>query len=187
MKYGLTEKLSLDSLWLLIDVQTRLWPAMLESQRAPVLKNIQRLIQACSLLNHTLWVSEQYPQGLGSTLAELKSLLPTHTPCFAKTQFSAWHEPILQTHADSKKSQVVLFGLESHICVLQTALDAIQADKTVFVVEDAVISRNDQHRENALARMRDAGCVITNTESVLFEPLLGAQHPQFKAISALIK
>lgn len=182
-----TEKLTTDSLWLLIDVQTRLWPAMAEHLRAPVLNNIQRLIQASILLNHALWVSEQYPQGLGETLDELKSLLPAQTPCFAKTQFSAWHDPALQNHTDSNKSQIVLFGLETHICVLQTALDARQASKTVFVVEDAVISRNNQYRENALARMRDAGCVITNTESVLFEPLLGAQHPQFKAISALIK
>jgi Isochorismatase family len=180
-------KLNHDSVWLLIDVQTRLWPAMDTTLQAPVLKNIQRLVDGCKLLGHALWVSEQYPQGLGETLIELKTRLPEQTPLFAKTQFSAWHENVFQSHADAKKSQVVLFGLETHICVLQTALDARASGKTVFVVEDAVISRDIKHRDNALARMRDAGCVITNTESALFEPLLDAHHPQFKAISALIK
>jgi isochorismate hydrolase len=77
--------------------------------------------------------------------------------------------------------------LEAHICVLQTALDALASGKQVFVVEDAVISRNEAHRLNALMRLQAAGCIITNTESVLFEPMQDAIHPQFKAVSALIR
>ena len=77
--------------------------------------------------------------------------------------------------------------MESHICVLQTALDLIKANKQVFVVEDAVISRSASNKANAIGRMRDAGCIITNTESVVFEWLGNAQHPAFKVISQLVR
>jgi len=77
--------------------------------------------------------------------------------------------------------------MEAHICVLQTALDLLANHKQVFVLEDAVISRNPANKANAIARMRDAGCVITNTESVLFECIGNAQHEAFKAIAKLIR
>lgn len=178
---------STDAVWMLIDVQTRLCSVMPEAQMANVVRNIQRLIQGAQLLNIPLWVTEQYPEKLGETLPELQMMLPEYTPRYGKLAFSAWHESILQESSVSVAPQVVLFGLEAHICVLQTALDALAAGKQVFIVEDAVISRNEANRQNALARLRDAGCVITNTESVLFEPLQGATHAQFKAVSALIR
>ena len=77
--------------------------------------------------------------------------------------------------------------MEAHICILQTALDLVAAGKQVFVVEDAVISRNPANKANALARMRDAGCVITNTESVVFEWLGAAEGDVFKTVSKLIR
>ena len=77
--------------------------------------------------------------------------------------------------------------MEAHICVLQTALDLLQANKQVFVVEDAIISRNLSNAANAIARLRDAGCIITNSESVLFEWLGNANHEAFKTVSKLIK
>lgn len=178
---------STDAVWMLVDVQTRLCTAMPEAQMTAVIRNIQRLIQGAQLLNIPLWVTEQYPAKLGETLPELQSLLPEYTPCCAKLAFSAWHEPALQESSVSVAPQVVLFGLEAHICVLQTALDALTAGKQVFVVEDAIISRTEANRQNAIARLRDAGCIITNTESMLFEPMQGATHPQFKAVSALIR
>lgn len=176
-----------NALWMLVDVQTRLCPAMPAAQMAMVIQNIQRLIQAAQLLNIPLWVTEQYPEKLGETLPELQALLPEYTPRCGKLAFSAWHEPALQESSVSVAPQVVIFGLEAHICVLQTALDALAAGKQVFVVADAIISRNETNRLNAIARLQAAGCIITNTESLLFEPLQGAAHPQFKAISALIR
>jgi len=178
---------STDAVWMLIDVQTRLCSVMPEAQMINVVRNIQRLIQGAQLLNIPLWVTEQYPEKLGETLPELQMMLPEYTPRYGKLSFSAWHESALQESSVSVAPQVVLFGLEAHICVLQTALDALAAGKQVFIVEDAVISRSEANRLNALARLRDAGCMITNTESVLFEPLQGAMHPQFKAVSALIR
>lgn len=178
---------STDAIWMLIDVQTRLCSAMPEAAMATVLKNIQRLLQGAQLLNIPLWVTEQYPEKLGETLPELQALLPEYTPRTAKLAFSAWHEPALQESSLSVAPQVVLFGLEAHICVLQTALDALATGKQVFIVEDAVISRTEANRHNAIERMRSAGCIITNTESMLFEPMQGATHAQFKAVSALIR
>lgn len=176
-----------DAVWMLIDVQTRLCDVMQPEPMAAVIKNIQRLLQGAQLLNIPLWVTEQYPEKLGETLPELQSLLPEYTPRNPKLAFSAWHEPALQESSISVAPQVVLFGLETHICVLQTALDALAAGKQVFIVEDAVISRSEANRNNAIARMRIAGCIITNTESMLFEPMQGATHAQFKAVSALIR
>lgn len=178
---------STNALWMLIDVQTRLCGVMPPASMAAVTKNIQRLIQGAQLLSIPLWVTEQYPEKLGETLPELQSLLPQDTPRTAKLSFSAWQEPALQASSLRLAPQVVLFGLETHICVLQTALDAREAGKQVLIVEDAVISRSDANRNNAIERLRDAGCVITNTESMLFEPLGGANHAQFKGISSLIR
>lgn len=176
-----------DACWMLIDVQTRLCCVMPTDAMRTVISNIERLIQGAHALNIPLWVTEQYPEKLGETLLSLQAWLPANTPRIAKLAFSAWHAPAFQATQHPQRSQLVLFGLETHICVLQTALDALADGKQVFVVEDAVISRTEANRNNAIERMRDAGCVITNTESMLFEPMLGATHPQFKTISALIK
>ena len=178
---------STDAVWMLVDVQTRLCSVMPEAQMVTVIQNIQRLVQGAQLLNIPLWVTEQYPEKLGETLPQLQALLPDYTLRFGKLAFSAWHEAALQESSVSVAPQVVLFGLETHICVLQTALDAIASGKQVFIVEDAVISRTEANRLNALDRLRAAGCIITNTESMLFEPMQGATHAQFKAISALIR
>lgn len=178
---------STDAVWMLVDVQTRLCSAMPQAAVTPVIQNIQRLLQGAQLLNIPLWVTEQYPEKLGETLPELQSLLPEYTPRNPKLAFSAWQEPAFQESSLSVAPQLVLFGLEAHICVLQTALDALAAGKQVFIVEDAVISRTETNRKNAIERMRNAGCIITNTESMLFEPMQGATHAQFKAVSALIR
>lgn len=178
---------STEAVWMLIDVQTRLCQAMQPEAMAAVIKNIQRLLQGAQLLNIPLWVTEQYPEKLGETLPELQTLLPEYAPRYAKLAFSAWQEPTLQESSISGAPQVVLFGLEAHICVLQTALDALAAGKQVFIVEDAVISRDPANRHNAIERLRAAGCIITNTESMLFEPMQGATHAQFKPVSALIR
>lgn len=83
--------------------------------------------------------------------------------------------------------QIILAGMEAHICILQTACDLIQMGKQVFIVEDAVISRHPANKANAVARMRDAGCIITNTESIVFEWLGKAEGDAFKVIAKLIR
>jgi nicotinamidase-related amidase len=169
-----------------IDMQVKLAPAMDLAAMQIATKNCAILLQAANVVQVPTIATEQYPQGLGETLPELKQHF-LNTKLIAKTAFSACAEPAFKQHLHSDKTQIVLTGMEAHICVLQTALDLLNANKQVFVVEDAIISRNPSNKANAIARMRDAGCVVTNTESVVFEWLGNANHEAFKAISKLIK
>jgi nicotinamidase-related amidase len=170
----------------IIDVQTKLVPAMLADAMPNVTRNIGFLAQAAQLLQVPVLITEQYPQGLGATLPEVAQHVPS-IKAFAKTVFSAYQLPTFKQHCVHDKPQLILTGMETHICILQTALDLIEAGKQVFVVEDAVISRTLANKANAIARMRDAGCVITNTESVLFEWLGKAEGDAFKTIAKLIR
>ena len=170
----------------IIDMQVKLAPAMQADAMQAVTKNCAILLQAANLMQVPTLVTEQYPQGLGETLPELKQHF-LNIKSTSKTVFSAYAEPAFRQHCQQDKTQIVLTGMEAHICVLQTALDLLNAHKQVFVVEDAIISRSAANKANAIARLRDAGCVITNTESVLFEWLGNASHEAFKAISKLIK
>ena len=170
----------------MIDLQVKLAPAMDLVAMQVATKNCAILLQAASLMQVQTLVTEQYPQGLGKTLPELAQHLTNAKP-ITKTTFSAYAEPAFKQHLHSDKTQIVLIGMEAHICVLQTALDLLQANKQVFVVEDAIISRSAANKANAIARLRDADCVITNTESVLFEWLGNAKHEAFQAISKLVR
>lgn len=183
----MTSLVKLDACQLVvIDMQVKLSTAMPADEMATVINQTEVMLQAAQLLAMPTLFTEQYPQGLGHTLPELLNDT-THAPVIEKTAFSACAEPKFNAKLSRDKSQVILLGMEAHICVLQTALDLLANHKQVFVVEDAVISRNPANKANAMARMRDAGCVITNTESVLFECIGNAQHDAFKAIAKLIR
>ncbi len=170
----------------IIDMQVKLAPAMQVEAMQIVLKNAGILVQAAQLLQVPIIITEQYPQGLGETMSELTQYLSQIKP-IEKTVFSACKEPKFAQQSVREKSQIVLAGMEAHICALQSALDLVQTGKQVFVVEDAVVSRNPANKANAIARMRDAGCIITNTESVVFEWLGKAEGDVFKAIAKLIR
>ena len=170
----------------IIDMQTKLTSAMQADAMQLVIKHCGILAQAASLLSVPVIVTEQYPQGLGETLPQIKQHIGACKP-IEKTAFSAASVPKFNQQLHRDQPQIIIAGMESHICVLQTALDLIKANKQVFVVEDAIISRSASNKANAIARMRDAGCVVTNTESVVFEWLGNAQHSTFKAISLLIR
>lgn len=173
---------------LLIDLQTRLLGAMPENDRARVLRNTGILLRAASLLAVPALLSEQYPRGLGATDEQLVELLPAQTPVVEKTRFSCCGVPDYWWQLQTEdRRQAVIAGVEAHVCVLQTALELAELGRQVFVVEDAVCSRDPANAANALARLRQAGVVVTNTESVVFEWLGDAAHPQFKAVSALIR
>lgn len=170
----------------LLDMQVKLASAMPVDAMADVVRNCGILLQAAKILDVPLIVTEQYPQGLGHTLPELTALLPACNPV-EKIAFSCVNEPKFNRQLTRDHAQVVLSGMEAHICILQTALDLLAAGKQVFVAEDAVISRNYANKANAIARMRDAGCVISNTESIVFEWLGMAGSDAFKAISKLVR
>lgn len=170
----------------IVDMQVKLSAAMPAEAIQSVVKNCGILAQAANLLAMPIIATEQYPQGLGETLPEIKLHL-ANTKAIAKTAFSACGEPKFVQQLQRENAHIMLVGMESHICVLQTALDLLQANKIVFVVEDAILSRNPINKANAIARLRAAGCIITNTESVVFEWLGNANHDTFKAISKLIR
>ncbi len=174
------------SQFVIVDMQVKLASVMPAEALQGVVKNCGVLVQAAHLLAVPTIFTEQYPQGLGETLSEIKQHLPNCKPV-TKTAFSACGEPRFSQQLHRDNPQIILAGMEAHICVLQTALALLQAGKQVFVAEDAVISRNPANKANALARLRDAGCVISNTESVVFEWLGNANHEAFKAISKLIR
>ena len=168
-----------------IDVQTKLASVMPNGASAAI-KNCSILMQAAALLEVPTVLTEQYPQGLGSTVPELSEHFNGKKPV-EKTTFSCCATPAFLSQLSSDFGQVILAGMESHICVLQTALDLKARGKTVFVVEDAVVSRSLENKANTLNRLRQAGIIVTNTESVVFEWLGEAKGDAFKKISQLVR
>ncbi|MEW6612347.1 isochorismatase family protein [Thermithiobacillus tepidarius DSM 3134] len=175
-----------DSLLLLVDLQDKLLAGIVRDTRQSLLQHAGILAQAARLLDVPVLGTEQYPEGLGTTAAALRAHLPTAP--VAKTRFSCCGvEAVDQAFAAEQRRCVVIAGVEAHICVLQTALHLLEQGYAPFVVEDAVASRSPAHKRNALARLRQAGVIVSNLESVLFEWLGDARHPAFKAVSALIR
>lgn len=171
-----------DSVLVVIDIQERLAGAMPEAAREAVIRNTRLLLEAAGRLGVPTMLTEQYPKGLGPTACELLAALPEGAQKIEKTCFSC-----AGSVDPGARPQVILAGMEAHVCVLQSALELRAAGREVFVVEDACCSRNPANHANAMRRMRAAGVVIANTESVLFEWLRDARHAQFKAISALLR
>lgn len=171
---------------LILDIQERLSGAMPDDGMQALLIHTSRLIQAAKLLQVPVLHSEQYPAGLGTTVPRLLDLLPEDRDQFEKTSFSCCGAEGFNDSA-GLQAQIIICGMETHVCVLQTAIELIEQGRQVFVVEDAVISRNPHHKRNALERLRTAGAIITNHESVLFEWLRNAKHEHFKTVSALLK
>ena len=179
---------SKESLLLCVDVQERLCGAMPQEALSRLLRNAARLIEGAKLLGVPMLVSEQYRRGLGTTHPELLALLPTETPNLEKVEFSAWSAPALAAAiASSGRSQIVVMGMETHICVYQTVRDLLHVGYRVHVPQDAVCSRDVENARVGLALAERAGGVITSTETVLFDWLERAGTPEFKAISALVR
>lgn len=171
---------------LIIDVQEKLFPHV--ERACEVLTAMQTMVEAAKILELPIFVTEQYPKGLGSTVPMLKSCLSQSTVIFSKTTFSclgdlAVREALLQVPV----SQWILVGLESHVCVLQTARDLLASDKEVIVLNDAITSRSLYNFATAIAEMRDMGARISCVETVLFELLRDSRAPEFKAISQLVR
>jgi nicotinamidase-related amidase len=169
---------------LMVDVQERLLPAM--SDPTLVLKNGGRLLEAARTLAVPVVVSEQYPAGLGRTVPEFANLAPANA-VHEKMEFSCFANPALQAVLSGAGRQTVIFGIEAHVCVLQTALEMAAALHDVTIVVDAIGSRVAESKEIALRRMQDAGVRLATTEMILFEWLRRAGTPEFKAISGLIR
>lgn len=170
---------------LVVDVQEGLVPAVADPQR--VIDRCGVLMRAATRLGVPIIVSEQYPKGLGHTVAALRH----HTPPGAvveKVHFSCAADPVLRERIGVLgRGQVVVAGMEAHVCVLQTALDLAEQGYHVFVAADACSSRDPQNAAAAFERMRRNGVETVATEMVVFEWLHRAATPEFKKLMALIK
>lgn len=167
-----------------VDVQERLLPAI--AGGAAVVENARRLMAGAARLGVPVLVSEQYPKGLGPTVAALKSAADAAP--VEKNSFSCMAEPAWAAAFGALgRDQAVICGIEAHICVLQTAIELKEKGCAVFVVADAVSSREFANRDAALARLERAGVERVTTEMVLFEWLERAGAAAFKDIAALVK
>lgn len=174
-----------ESALVLIDIQGKLAESMQE--REALSDNLIRLARSAALLQlPTLWV-EQSPDKMGRTIAPLAELLSGHLP-IAKTSFSCCGEPtFMQALKQTGRHQLILAGIECHVCVFQTAADLLAAGYEVQVVADAVSSRTLANRQIGLERMRALGAQITSTETLLFELMKTSSHPNFRDIAKLIR
>jgi nicotinamidase-related amidase len=168
---------------LVIDVQERINAVMVDQGHLP---RIEVLVEACRGLEVPVVASEQYPQGLGTTIESLAAALAD--PPVTKLAFSCIRDEASRWAVEScRRRQIVVTGIETHVCVLQTVLDLLAAGYQVHVPHDAVNSRRPADKEWALRRMEAAGAVITSTESALFELLERCDTADFKMVAKLIK
>ena len=171
---------------LVIDVQEKLFGHVERS--CEVLHSLLKVVRGAQLLGIPIYATEQYPHGLGPTLAPLRELLGPEQTYLDKTCFSCLGDPGIKEHLLKEPvSQWILVGIEAHVCVLQTAKDLRAAGKEVTVLNDAIASRSIYDFSTAIAEMRDCGVRISSVETILFELVRDAKAPEFKAISQLVK
>ncbi len=172
-----------------IDLQERLLPAISGGDEA--LRRAGQLIEAARTLDVPVIVTEQYPKGLGLTVPAIKAALPNDAPILNKLSFSAGKDPGFLESWNKRRAegrtQVVLCGTETHVCVLQTAADLKARGAEVFLVADAAGSRTEANKQAALARLAGMGVECVTTEMVPFEWLERAGTDQFRTVSKLIR
>lgn len=174
------------SLVLLIDVQERLAAAMDPAAFARVEQAAVTLIEGAKLLGVPVMATEQYPRGLGATRQTLREVLPGAP--LEKSDFSCWAAaPVREAIEATGRTQIVISGMETHVCVYQTARDLAMAGHEPFVVSEAVLSRTPENRRLGLSLISAAGGVVTGVETVLFDWMGTANHPKFKDVSKLVK
>lgn len=168
-----------------VDVQERLFPFIQNKEELE--KNLNILIKGLKLHEIPIIVNEQYKKGIGETIASLRELTDDY-PHFEKTTFSCCgNEDGLAAIKATGKKFVILAGIETHVCVLQTALDLLEEGLQPVLVTDCVNSRKQSDKDMAIQRLIQAGVIPTTYESLLFELTVNAKHPVFKEISKLVK
>jgi len=174
-----------DCCLVVVDVQGRLAELMYEKD--VLFKNIQILIKAAKLLSVPILWTQQQPQAIGVTVPQINQLLTDNEPinkaCFSCCGLKEFNDKI---NALSRK-QVLLCGIEAHVCIYQTAIDLIASGKEVHVIADAVSSRNKENKQIALERMITEGVKLSSVEMAVFELLKTSDHPQFKQVLQLVK
>lgn len=175
-----------ESRLLIVDVQEKLMPAI--PVRESLIANCRKLIEAAKLFGVPVSATEQYAKGLGPTVPQLRELLDgvpiPDKVCFSAAECLGWGTAA--EHPDGR-FQIVVAGIEAHVCVLQTVLDLLSSGYQVFVPADALASRAKLDWKIALRRMAASGAILTTTESVMFEWCAAADSPEFKQLSQLVK
>ena len=167
-----------------IDVQEKFRPVIYDVQT--VVSNIEKLIKAFKVFKIPVFVTEQYPEGLGATFPEIKSLIDSEPT--SKLEFSCFNcSDFKQKLQDSGMRALIISGIEAHVCVLQTALDAIAEGYEVYLVEDAVSSRKESDKNTAIARAAQSGIYRVSTEMIIFQLMEKAGTEDFKEIQKIVK
>ncbi len=178
-----------NSALLIIDIQEKLVLASKYGHEVAI--NMSKLAKAADILSVPAIVTEQYPTGLGNTVEVIKNSLPLKTFITEKTAFSAMSEPKfaekIKMLKEFGKTQIIIGGIETHICVLQTAYDLLNEGFEVYIIKDACASRNKKEYKTGLELLKQCGAKISCVEIALFEWLKTAKHPKFKEIQQLIK
>lgn len=170
---------------IVVDVQGKL--AQLMYAKQTLFENLRKIIKGIQALGVPILWLEQNPEGLGPTIPEVSELLTSIEP-ISKSSFSGCrNERFVQALKDANRNQVLIVGIEAHVCVYQTAVDLVDLGYEVEVVTDAVSSRTVENKKVALQKMRDIGVSLTSTEMALFELLEVAEGEQFKEILKLLK
>ena len=174
------------SVLLIVDIQEKLLAAQPMAEK--IMKKISTLAKAATVLDIPTILTEQYPKGLGNTIEELKSLVSPSSRIIQKIEFSCIQaEGCLETLKSYSKNQIIICGVETHVCVHQTVNELLKNGFEVHLVEDAVGSRNKFEHKKGIKRMIFDGAIPTCTEIVLFELLKDSKHHKFKEIQSLIK
>lgn len=174
-----------EALLVVIDIQERLLAAIPDGER--LVKQCGILLDGLAVLGVPVFYTEQYPRGLGPTVPLLLPRLAAATR-FEKMSFSCCgEESFLDRLEETDRNQILLCGIEAHVCVLQTALDLLENGYQVYIVADAIASRLSENREIALRRLQGEGAILTSVEIALFELLGVAGTDEFKAIAKLIR
>lgn len=174
-----------NSLILIIDIQDRLVAAL---DKDIIVTNAVKVASAAKLLSIPVLLTEQYPKGLGHTVSQVQEVLPENSEVLEKTFFNALlEEGMLDKIKSYGKKQIVIFGIETHICVHQTASALVEAGFDVYVIKDACASRSKYEFKQGIDAMQANGVKVSCVEIALFEWLKGAKNPKFKEVQALIK
>jgi nicotinamidase-related amidase len=175
-----------EAILVVVDVQEKFMPVLFEPQR--LVSACQLLIGGAKILGLPILVTEQLPEKLGPTVNELREVLGSDYRPIIKAEFSAFaNESFRRTFAATERTQLILCGIEAHVCIRQTTLDALALGYEVFLVEDAVSSRYEFLYRSGVQSCVEAGAKRANAEAVLFELMATAEHPQFREVQNLVK
>ncbi len=175
-----------DAILLVIDIQEKFMPVIQNAEQ--VIEKTRIMLETARRLEIPILISEQYPKGLGYTVPKLLESLPSSATTLEKTAFGCLgDEAMSQYFKASGRKQVIICGIEAHVCVNQTVHQLLDAGYEPHLIEDAISSRDPQHRTLALNKMRQSGAIESCVEMAIFELMHHAKHSEFKPLQALIK